>query len=547
MLKCFRQSYLTSASIALFIITLLTLNYLNPMQSDDYGYSLMAFNFEAHLSHYMTWSGRVVADYISPSLLAINNKALLSLIQTTAVAFLIFLMVQHTCINKKNRMFFYSIAAMIFFTSHPSFGQANLWVVGSANYLWPSIFYIFLTSQVINYILNNKFSTFTYPVALFAGCSNENASLAVIGLIIIAISFIYFSTKKIDTKLVALLSITIVGAIVLLAAPGNEHRLMDSAFAEWRNLSTFDKFKAHFTKQIPDTLKASKLLYITTTVLVLYAVVTVKNNKYIQNRKPTLLSISILLFFMSLGCSAIMVFSPGYPDRAKTAAFTFCLMSLIYGLAFFVERDIAIKKITHFQTMLFVVFIFFIPPTISTYKSINNQNKIRLNIIKSENSPVIPDFYFNYLPSKTYRFDTWQNIPAMSKYYSKNISTSGTDMDYSVLSENPLSRLSNPKITDSVQSSDVYLYNERYTLDTVIIVSVPFTNDATSNMCSKVSVHVTDYLGKRHAAKCPKNTTEINGQKYLAFRLKYTPSWFIDTIFVTQNNADNHVEQLYHR
>ena len=36
-----------------------------PLHSDDFSYALLSLDIKSHVAHYMSWSGRFIADYIS--------------------------------------------------------------------------------------------------------------------------------------------------------------------------------------------------------------------------------------------------------------------------------------------------------------------------------------------------------------------------------------------------------------------------------------------------------------------------------------------------
>ena len=52
------------------------IEYLTPFHSDDFSYGQMGLGFARHWSHYMGWSGRLVADYSSSFLLMIRRSSL---------------------------------------------------------------------------------------------------------------------------------------------------------------------------------------------------------------------------------------------------------------------------------------------------------------------------------------------------------------------------------------------------------------------------------------------------------------------------------------
>ncbi len=98
---------------ATFLSVVYTLNYYTPLQSDDYGYAIIGFNFDAHLHHYLTWSGRIVADFISPTLLLVNNKIVIAAIQTFGVFLLLHLISKFD--NTVKSWYILSFISIIFF------------------------------------------------------------------------------------------------------------------------------------------------------------------------------------------------------------------------------------------------------------------------------------------------------------------------------------------------------------------------------------------------------------------------------------------------
>ncbi|HDD1006534.1 TPA: hypothetical protein O9839_001360, partial [Escherichia coli] len=406
---------------ATFLAVVYTLNYYTPLQSDDYGYAIIGFNFDAHLHHYLTWSGRIVADFISPTLLLVNNKIVIAAIQTFGVFLLLHLISKFD--NTVKSWYILSFISIIFFLSHPSFGQSNLWIVGSANYLWTSVLYVFVAKEVIGYIQNKKINPVVYPASLLAGCTNENASLTLIGIILLCYLYLLVIIKKNDLRLLPIFILVITGAVFLLATPGNESRMMDPSFADWRSLSLIEKIDLHFFHRMPEVFKSSKLAYSIAIVSILLCIRIQKSNLITKDGKPTDFLISIVLLLASLGCSFVMVFSPAFPDRAKTPSFVFCLMSIAYSLNFIRNDILSTNFIRVFYSMMFLTFIVESISVISAYHSINLQNSIRIKLIQendsNEKETLIPEFYFKAMPSSTYMFDTWTNFDAMSKYYNK--------------------------------------------------------------------------------------------------------------------------------
>ncbi len=61
------------AFMSIFIV-----EWYTPLHSDDYKYAMLGNTFDAHIHHYLTWSGRVVADYASTLLLASESRFIIS-------------------------------------------------------------------------------------------------------------------------------------------------------------------------------------------------------------------------------------------------------------------------------------------------------------------------------------------------------------------------------------------------------------------------------------------------------------------------------------
>ena len=60
--------------IALAFASLFAIEWLTPIHSDDYRYYLLGISPASHYHHYMTWSGRIVADYASSLILFTRSQ-----------------------------------------------------------------------------------------------------------------------------------------------------------------------------------------------------------------------------------------------------------------------------------------------------------------------------------------------------------------------------------------------------------------------------------------------------------------------------------------
>jgi hypothetical protein len=83
--------YITLLSSLLLVIGVAI---LVPMHSDDYFYFNLGLGVSEHLNHYMNWSGRILADYISAILLNFFSTDVVNILNAMAVVSLVFMICQ---------------------------------------------------------------------------------------------------------------------------------------------------------------------------------------------------------------------------------------------------------------------------------------------------------------------------------------------------------------------------------------------------------------------------------------------------------------------
>ncbi len=85
------------------------IEFMTPYHSDDYAYSQMGLSFKNHLNHYLSWSGRFVADYISSILLFLNSHFLISVILSLCISLVCYFIaaLPTKIINSKTNTYIY--------------------------------------------------------------------------------------------------------------------------------------------------------------------------------------------------------------------------------------------------------------------------------------------------------------------------------------------------------------------------------------------------------------------------------------------------------
>lgn len=430
-----------------FLACISVLVYFTPMHSDDYAYKAMGHDWVVHLNHYKNWSGRLVADYISPTLLALDNKFILALIQVTGLLLLIHAIVSSTRFVRISLDFpkFETWASLlllsVFFLSVPVFGQVVLWVVGSANYLWTAVLYSWFAYFVLKCIYTKEVPVYAYPLAILAGCTNESASATLLAFGGLAFIFMAWKERRIDYRFLGLMICFAVGAAVLVGAPGNRARLANPYFEDWLALSFFEKLQLHFSDRAVRPFEQSSVSYLVAIILLVAAV---RNKKpyFGSSGLPTSKGLFILFFAMSLFATCVMGLAPTMPPRSLTIPFVFLMFALLFGAIMLMERNgntIRFKQSALFLVACSAIYLALLIPA---YHAMYQQEKVRLALIQQaspEDVVQLPGFHMRKVPVKNrrmYLLDGHISEGGMATAYGvQGVEVYDAGFDYSVITQ----------------------------------------------------------------------------------------------------------------
>ncbi len=423
-------------SILLTFILFFSLEFYTPFHSDDFSYGQMGLSLDKHFNHYMSWSGRVVADYASALILSLYNyhiiKSIIISLFSTSLCFLI-IAIACKISNTPISWLKFIIIVGLYWVSNPTIGQINFWVVGACNYLVTTTIVAFLIYLFVTFksAINHKLLPFIFIIATLAGCSNENMGITLFFIILLIFIFYKKQNNNIDYALLITILIGIsIGSLILILAPGNFNRLNGEIFNEWNNLNLFEKLREHFHRSIKyfKIFKISLIFYL---VNIIFLII----NKQYQK---------ILLSFIFLSASffslAIMVGSPYLPDRSFSGIFFFLLVAISCSI----EPQLYKKSCRIiFNICLFCIFILFLEiytwmfvsyQTTKTQEDIRNSHILYEKLEKGNNAiPTIPNYYFIKLRKPSNKFDLYHS-PSQAKWYDvKNINLQEVNYDYSII------------------------------------------------------------------------------------------------------------------
>lgn len=427
---------------SLFFVLVYAVAIHVPMHSDDYHYVLMGLAWDRHVAHYLGWSGRFVADYLSAGLLSLDY-AVYTAINAAAAAALVSLIARLPALasgqaaRPDGRGFYLPLLIFIvYWIANPNLGQTTFWIVGAANYLWTNLF-IALFYAVLFFCLNGGGAAASRVAlcitALAAGCANENTAVMVIGLT----AFIWWYEKRNRAWVAVAWALNALGAAVLLLSPGN--RMRATQFPDWYALDHVSKLKIHLAERLPDMLSQYWPLYLLIGIALALCI-------GLGRGKSRSVVYAGVFLAASFGASVVLAGSPYILPRTLQGGFCFLLISLAFLLwevsqtekregAWGVWRTWTLRTMAVLGVAVFAVSygLFF-----SAMLRTEAQAAIRTQMVEQARdaglrSVEIPGFYFSKLLKRTDRFDPFHSEFMAAYFGLAAISIREADFDYSAV------------------------------------------------------------------------------------------------------------------
>lgn len=330
-------------AVAAFVfLWMLLLNFLTPWIADDYTFAF-AFDTGERLHslpqllqslyfHYFQWTGRVIVKFFAQGFTMLP-KAVFDL--CNAAAYLGLGLVLYR-LARGRRSGAWDVAALVLieialWLLNPAFGQTNLWMCGSCNYLWATLgCCAYLLPW--RYWLQKPFMARPWLApamavgGLFAGWLSENTSAGLLVCLVLSLAAALRQHKKAPVWMWAGLGGALVGFVLLIAAPGNYNRAKDFADATpfltkyaVRFLTCLNMLKDHALVQLLAFAVLFTLLW--------------QQQRVKRDWQPLLWP--LILLAGALGANFAMILSPFYYERSGhgvfsllTAACAACLVQL---------------------------------------------------------------------------------------------------------------------------------------------------------------------------------------------------------------------------
>ena len=322
--------------MAVAAAVMLVFNCLTPLVADDFTF---AFSYrtgerltglwdvlQSQTWHYMTWSGRFLIKSLD-QWFTIQPKLLFNVCNTLVYLGLVFMVYlaakgRRTPADPQLLLFLF----LSFWMVSPVFGQTNLWMCGSFNYLWASFFCMAaglpFALQLHCPLHSCRWLPFAcFFVGLVGGWSSENTSAGLLVLMVLATGWQLVRERKAPLWMLTGLAGGLLGFALLILAPGNYQR-QDSA-PDPRGPVTI--LATRFLTALNMLWDYGLPLLLIFTVLFWLL--------WLQKPAPQMLFLPLALFAAGLGANFAMVLSPVYYERSTHGVFMFLTAACAAALA----------------------------------------------------------------------------------------------------------------------------------------------------------------------------------------------------------------------
>ena len=401
-------------------------NVLTPIISDDFTY---LFSFAGNreriesfsdiitslIAHGEKLNGRYAAHFFSHMFLMLPGWVF-DIANSAVFVFQVIIVVGIATYKKERNNLLSLFLFGMLWLCQCQFGQVNLWLDGSCNYLWSVFFGILFVAPYIMYLLYDVKLPIPLLVpylviALLSGNFMENVSPAFIfvaGLCFLASSFIF--KKRIRYEQILGIIFSTVGFVIMMIAPG-----------EWINKVSDGEASTIMT----NLLVAIGMLATSGVPLIIFGIMISKLKKD-KTKKPTVV-LAVILLLGALASNFVMIIAAYYALRSSIGCTSLILFAVVFLLA---EGKLEFKgKIKIFSIVLatsisLAMLIGFADIT-RTYVLVSRNEEVILEAKDNGETTVkIPDikpytkysgaYRLKYIDTENYK--AWPNN-VMAKYY----------------------------------------------------------------------------------------------------------------------------------
>lgn len=357
-------------TVAAAFITIFIYNFLTPYLSDDYFYACevrQARSFwdliRQQYGEYLSNSGRVVGQF-NVRLSLVFDKQVFNLVNSGMFVLLVLLMYANIRRKRKYDIFVLLLIITFLWKFAVDFGQTMLWICGSCNYLWGSVFILgFITFY--RFFLNHPekmkhkilLAAGTFFFGVLAGWCNENTSGGGLLLVIMfALNFWQEEKKKGEKRQSAFIITGMLGMccgiLGMISAPGVRSRSAVMSDGEYSGIVGLLSRTYKITLNIRDLF--FPVILITVIVLVLLVL-----QKKLCNFKQVCGNETVLFLIAATATSYALALAPTPMNRAFFGAGIFLLIGCIQGIVDVTDHELFIRAAKYSLVGALCVWLFF--------------------------------------------------------------------------------------------------------------------------------------------------------------------------------------------
>lgn len=329
---------------------MLFLNHCTPYLNDDYIYfnifsengigdfillsikdqkvSNISDIVESMKAHYNVMNGRIVIHSIV-QLMLLLPKSIFNVLNSAAYVALMLLIYKHCKGTEKDeRAILFVLICLAAWTFLPDFGKTALWLTGSINYLWSSVFRLAVLLPFRLYAdgKNDRIvwlKTIVMTIACtLAGATNENTGAAFIGVTVLFMIYCRLHKRKIPIWSFTGLIGALCGFFFMIGAPGNSRRV-----------GIGDEVGNSLASRLTN-IPGNMILCLSVFVGA-FAVCAVTLYIYDRENGNNKTGIAFIALLGAFGAAAVMVASPQFPTRAWFGIYVYAITAvgiLIYRI-----------------------------------------------------------------------------------------------------------------------------------------------------------------------------------------------------------------------
>lgn len=514
-------------------LLILAVALLTPLHSDDFGTRIGGFpNFIGHYHRYLTWSGRLTADYLASYILWMDSHFIRSAFNSIGTYGLILAIARlpfsiFSLKLEKNYLIVFYVVMSVMWTCSPNLGQTSFWIVGATNYVWTNLFLVILLNILAKNLLSDnvhsrRFYLGVFILAVVAGCGNENMSILAVGICALFLLNALLLRKSLILLATSSFLGSSIGAAILLLAPGNFRRMsMEGEW--WQNATWGYKLWLWAFKKMPFIIQVDLPVIFIIAFLLIMAFLF----RNIRDRHPREnIAYLAILFFIALAFVAnfVMIGSPAYPPRATNGQFVLILCSLSFA-AFIFVRSSSKTALIPVLLVLYSTAFYAYALMARSYYFVSKQEDIRQKIMSKErsafkNSATIPEYSFRQIFNEGDKFDMFK--PKQLPYFFglKDVSYIKPNFDYSVIETEGNSI--HVDIGDYAVGVKSWIYNNQLlSSDYVVVIMLDHYNkdiwSKHESFIGKSKNVVID--GKRYTLRTEPRLYAINGKAYFSLNV----------------------------